>query len=96
VAQAEGLVMPTNKNMKTTYQDKQTWHGIFSLKFARGGPTWCILFGIMRESCVEFLPKLFRRLKHVGKSWGVAGKSWGAWMMLSQAIWTSVFHRSFD
>jgi len=30
VAQAEGLVMPTNKNMKTTYQDKQTWHGIFS------------------------------------------------------------------
>lgn len=64
VAQAEGLVMPTNKNMKTTYQDKQTWHGIFSLKFARGGPTWCILFGIMRESCQCWIsPEAFSAFK---------------------------------
>lgn len=34
--------------------------------------------------------------KNMSGSHGVVGKSGGAWMMLSQVIWTGVFHRSFD
>lgn len=91
---AEGLVMPPNKNMKKTYQDKQIWHSIFSLKISEGWSNLVPFFWNNAGIMCWISPEAFSA-KIMSGSHGVV-KDGGAWMMLSQVIWTGVFHCSVD